>query len=208
MTRGRRLDHDRRHQFAELRQQGLTLAEIGRRLGVSRQCVHVTVRSMMRPRVLKAVPCSHGGRDVVSAGLPPRDHGHALYLVCVRQLPETPFGQRLPAHRLAAGMTRGRSGSPGPDRSLPRQRLGAPRLQAAADHAGAAGSSPRNGFPTARTAGRGRHPGRTGIREGGSDGRTGWSGNRHSARRPRTRKESYQPQVSRNNLRTRGECRR
>jgi transcriptional regulator with XRE-family HTH domain len=106
MVRGRKPNEERRRQIAELRQQGLTLAEIGGRLGVSRQCIHIALRSIAKPRVLPAVHCRSCGRDIVSAGLLPEDDGKVLCLACVRQCPETHFGLRLQAYRLAAGLTR------------------------------------------------------------------------------------------------------
>jgi hypothetical protein len=43
---GRKPNQDRRRQMAALRAQGITLEEIGRRLGVTRQAVFYTLRCM------------------------------------------------------------------------------------------------------------------------------------------------------------------
>jgi lambda repressor-like predicted transcriptional regulator len=41
---------DRWRRMAELRRQGLTLSEIGRRFGVSKQAVHYALTVLRRPR--------------------------------------------------------------------------------------------------------------------------------------------------------------
>lgn len=105
MVSGRRPDPWRRQEMARLRARGLTLAEIGRRLGVTRQCVHLTLRALARPRA-RSVPCSGCGREIVSGGALPSDAGSALCLPCLARRPGAPFAQRLKACRLAAGLTK------------------------------------------------------------------------------------------------------
>jgi hypothetical protein len=46
--RGRPVSHDRRKLAAELRRQGLTLAEIGRRLGITKQGAQYLLRAPER----------------------------------------------------------------------------------------------------------------------------------------------------------------
>jgi transcriptional regulator with XRE-family HTH domain len=105
MASGRKPDAKRRAEIARLRAKGLSLAEIGRRLGVSRQSVQVTLRAMARPAV-RTVACSACGAAVVSEGALPSDAKAALCLRCLGRRPGTPFGQRLKACRLAAGLTK------------------------------------------------------------------------------------------------------
>jgi transcriptional regulator with XRE-family HTH domain len=105
MVSGKKPNLVRRKKIAQMRAKGLSLAEIGRRLGVSRQAVQITVRAMERP-VVRAVACAGCGAAVVSAGALRSDRGAALCLPCLRRKPSAPFGQRLKACRLAAGLTK------------------------------------------------------------------------------------------------------
>jgi DNA-binding CsgD family transcriptional regulator len=91
--------------MARLRARGLSLAEIGRRLGVSRQCVQYTLHSMGRRRSY-SVPCAGCGGAIVSDGALPSDAGAALCMPCLARQPEVSFAERLKALRLAAGMTK------------------------------------------------------------------------------------------------------
>jgi transcriptional regulator with XRE-family HTH domain len=91
--------------MARLRARGLTLAEIGRRLGVTRQCVQLALAALAHPRV-HSVPCAGCGRDIVSAGALPSDAGSAVCLRCLANRPGAPFAQRLKSCRLAAGLTK------------------------------------------------------------------------------------------------------
>jgi transcriptional regulator with XRE-family HTH domain len=105
MASGRRPDPRRRGEIAQLRQQGLSQAEIGRRLGVSRQSVQLTLRAMARPAA-RSVPCAGCGSPIMSAGVLRSDAGSALCLSCLALRPAAPFGQRLKSCRLAAGLTK------------------------------------------------------------------------------------------------------
>ncbi len=105
MASGRKPDKHRRQQIARLRAEGLSLAQIGRRLGVSRQCVQMTLRAMARPTA-RVVACADCGVVVVSAGALPSDAGAALCLPCLARRPRSTFAQRLKACRLAAGLTK------------------------------------------------------------------------------------------------------
>jgi len=104
MVHGRKPNWERRQRILKLRERGLSLPEIGRRLGVTFQCVDRTLRKMADewPR---SVPCAGCGEDIVSAGAVASDHGLALCLSCLAKRPNVPFGQRLRAVRLA-GLTR------------------------------------------------------------------------------------------------------
>jgi transcriptional regulator with XRE-family HTH domain len=101
---GRRLDAARRQELAALRAQGLSYAEIGRRLGVSRQGVWELLRDCGPEVKALVVPCRACGRDVgtVRPGANPRRD--ALCLACLAR-PGVTLGQRLVTYRLVAGLT-------------------------------------------------------------------------------------------------------
>jgi transcriptional regulator with XRE-family HTH domain len=103
MVQGRRPNPEQRRRLAELRARGLSYAEIGRRLGVSKQAVHLALRKLGRPP--PSVPCARCGTPIVSAGALAGDRGTALCLACLERTPGAPFGRRLQALRLAAGLT-------------------------------------------------------------------------------------------------------
>ena len=108
MVQGRKPDAKRRRRIQQLRARGLSLPAIGRRLGVTFQCIQRTIRRMAedgqrRPR---SVPCCACGDRIISQGVCQSDRGQALCLACLAELPDAPFGQRLRACRLAAGLSR------------------------------------------------------------------------------------------------------
>jgi transcriptional regulator with XRE-family HTH domain len=92
--------------MAALRAQGLSYAQVGRRLGISKQAVHDAVRRLEAPPPPRCVPCARCGRVIVSPGALPSDRGSALCLPCLAQTPGAPFAQRVRSLRLAAGLTR------------------------------------------------------------------------------------------------------
>ena len=105
MVQGRKPDFKRRQQVAALRARGLSLLAIARAIGVSRQCVQQVLRRMSQPPPVPSVACCGCGRTIISAGVLRSDEGKALCLPCLRKRPHVPFGQRLKALRLAAGLT-------------------------------------------------------------------------------------------------------
>jgi transcriptional regulator with XRE-family HTH domain len=107
MVQGRKPNLKRRERIWRLRAAGLTLSQIGKRLGVSRQAVHNMLQGIERSRTRsRSVPCAACGQAIVSAGALPSDAATALCLDCLGKRPEAPFGQRLKAYRLAAGLTK------------------------------------------------------------------------------------------------------
>jgi transcriptional regulator with XRE-family HTH domain len=101
MAGGRKPNLTRRRLAARLRAQGLTLAEVGRRLGLTPQAA----ASLLRPlRPTPAVACFLCGKAIVSAGALPSDAGQALCLACLEICPGATHGERLRAFRLAAGL--------------------------------------------------------------------------------------------------------
>jgi transcriptional regulator with XRE-family HTH domain len=101
---GRRPDLRRRRQIAEWRAQGLSYGQIGRRLGISRQCVGENLRAAVRPPA-PAVPCRRCGAVIIPAGAEVRGEGSLLCAACAWRKPGVRFGDVLKAHRLAAGLT-------------------------------------------------------------------------------------------------------
>jgi transcriptional regulator with XRE-family HTH domain len=102
----RRMNVDKRRQAAELRAQGLTLREIGERLGVLPSAVSRWLRTSAsgNPAPLP-VRCCRCRSEIPEAPATSRIDPAALCLRCLTLHPETPFGQRLKAFRLAAGLT-------------------------------------------------------------------------------------------------------
>ncbi len=105
MVSGRKPNLGLRAEVARLRATGLSLAEIGRRVGVTKQCVHWVLRTMGHKRSY-SVPCAACRVVIPSAGALPTDAGAALCLRCLAQRPQAAFAQRLKAFRLAAGLTK------------------------------------------------------------------------------------------------------
>ena len=101
MASGRKPNQERRRQAARLRARGLSLAEVGRRLGVCKQGAAALLHPLRRPPV---VACARCGAAIISAGALPRDAGTALCLPCLARHPDAGLGQRLKAFRLAAGL--------------------------------------------------------------------------------------------------------
>jgi transcriptional regulator with XRE-family HTH domain len=87
---------------AELRARGLTLPEIGRRLGLSRQLVHYYLRLAGEPP--GRVACCRACRKAIATGF--RSLTDAVPAYCLDCLPaDAPFGVRLKACRLARGLS-------------------------------------------------------------------------------------------------------
>jgi transcriptional regulator with XRE-family HTH domain len=105
MVSGRHPDLERRRLVIEWRAQGLTLKEIGRRLGITRQAVHTFLKGVGKVRGRAAV-CCVCREPLERAGVLPRDVGTTLCLVCLARQPKATFGQRLKAFRLTVGLTR------------------------------------------------------------------------------------------------------
>jgi len=84
-----------------LRARGLSLAEVGRRLGVSRQCVHAALKRANAKRIR----CKACARELNSAGALPRDDQAVYCLGCLAARPDSTIAERLLAYRLAAGLS-------------------------------------------------------------------------------------------------------
>jgi transcriptional regulator with XRE-family HTH domain len=106
MPAGRPPDLKRRRLIATMRAHGLSASAIGRALGVTYQAIQCTLRSIDNPKPPRTAACEGCGRAIAFEGLLPRDQEGALCLPCLAERPKVPFGQRLKAFRLAAGMTK------------------------------------------------------------------------------------------------------
>jgi hypothetical protein len=103
MPSGRKPNTERRKQVFALRAQGLSLRAIGKRLGVSHECV----RDCLWPKYQKQcfrVRCRLCDSDINPAGALPRDDRAVLCLHCLAKQPHVSFGEHLLAYRLAAGL--------------------------------------------------------------------------------------------------------
>jgi hypothetical protein len=105
---GRWPDPERCRLVAELRDQGLAPAEIGRRLGISRQAVHYCLKRSL-PSAQPGVTCRGCKGVAVPAGARVRERGEGLCPACLRRR-GAPFPRLLRACRLAAGMNRAELG--------------------------------------------------------------------------------------------------
>jgi hypothetical protein len=101
---GRWPDPERCRLVAELRDQGLGPAEIGRRLGISRQAVHYCLKRSL-PSAQPGVTCRGCKGVAVPAGARVRERGEGLCPACLRRRGAA-FGRVLRACRLAAGMNK------------------------------------------------------------------------------------------------------
>jgi transcriptional regulator with XRE-family HTH domain len=103
---GRPADQARRGEALRLRAEGLTPAEIGRRLGVSRQRVEHVLRVAARERE-RSLACRACGGVAAPAGAAPADAEGVLCLACLGRWRGAPFAERLRSCRAAAGLRRG-----------------------------------------------------------------------------------------------------
>jgi transcriptional regulator with XRE-family HTH domain len=105
MPRGIDVTEKRRHKMGRLRAQGLTFQQIAAQLGVSHQYVQQVLK---RGGTGWLVPiCCHRCKAVITRMRTAYDRNiAACCLKCLSEQPESPFGERLRAYRLAAGMTR------------------------------------------------------------------------------------------------------
>jgi DNA-binding XRE family transcriptional regulator len=103
---GRRRDPECVALAGQLRAKGMTMAAIGKRLGLTKQAVHVLLTQHGQAQVPPSpVPCVRCGAVVTSGYFTLKQNRNVLCLACVERDPETQFGVRLKAFRLAAGMT-------------------------------------------------------------------------------------------------------
>jgi DNA-binding XRE family transcriptional regulator len=99
---GQPRDAGRFRYMVAMRAAGCTLAEIGRRLGVSRQAVHDQLNYWSARRSARCRVCA---REFASAVASQRYDRRAYCLDCLAHHPEATFAERLLALRLSAGLT-------------------------------------------------------------------------------------------------------
>jgi transcriptional regulator with XRE-family HTH domain len=101
---GRRGNQVRRREAERLRGQGLTLVEIGRRLGISRQgawhILHYT------PRHRANVRCGRCRRAIAGSQAAGEPAGPVCCTGCLRKMPGATFAARLRSLRVARGLSR------------------------------------------------------------------------------------------------------
>ena len=105
MPSGRKPNVQRRRHVLRLRAQGLSLSEIAKRFNITKQAVWSLINHRPSLTATRSVPCSVCAKPILSPGALPRDRAAALCLDCLHQRPLTPFGQRLKALRLSAGLS-------------------------------------------------------------------------------------------------------
>jgi DNA-binding CsgD family transcriptional regulator len=88
-----------------LRAQGLSLAEIGARMGCTKQAVYQLLQKMKVIRAPEYITCRKCGASICPTRRGMWTVRHALCLSCLDGNPKAGFGQRLLAFRLARGMT-------------------------------------------------------------------------------------------------------
>jgi transcriptional regulator with XRE-family HTH domain len=105
MVQGRKPDYARRAKMILLRAEGHTFAEIGRRLGVTRQSVQLTLKAAGKAALTPPIQCRQCARRIGERpyrGLAPQ---RVLCLRCVAAGHAEHFGDRLRAFRVAAGLS-------------------------------------------------------------------------------------------------------
>jgi transcriptional regulator with XRE-family HTH domain len=105
---GRRVDAARRQPAERLRARGLSFAEIGRRLGISREGARYLLGVARRraPRVRPDLRCAACRRAIPGSGATGRTAGAVYCLDCLGETPEATFARRLRSLRVAHGLTR------------------------------------------------------------------------------------------------------
>ena len=98
---------ENRREMALLRAKGMTLVEISRRFGVSAQRVQRVLKKVQVKPAPIPFTCMECNSTIDSPALLRCDVGETLCLQCLARCPDAPFGQRLRALRVGAGLTRG-----------------------------------------------------------------------------------------------------
>ena len=100
---GRLPDETRRREVMRLHAEGMTFADIGLRLGVTRQRVEQIFRAIERERS-RCLGCRECGGPASPPGIAPPDSVDVLCLDCLARCPDAPFAERLRSCRAAAGL--------------------------------------------------------------------------------------------------------
>jgi transcriptional regulator with XRE-family HTH domain len=93
--------------LAELRDQGLTVAEIASQLGVSSYRIRQALKNPTHRNGADPVRCTDCATELAPSGATASETRSALCIPCLGKRPVTTFAQRLLACRLAAGLSRG-----------------------------------------------------------------------------------------------------
>jgi transcriptional regulator with XRE-family HTH domain len=103
MVSGRRPDTERLRQIAALRAEGLTLKEIGRRYGISKQAVQSALEGARRLGT-RAARCS-ACRGLIVSPVASGVYRDLLCFACLERHPDTPFARLLKSLRIIVGWT-------------------------------------------------------------------------------------------------------
>jgi DNA-binding XRE family transcriptional regulator len=96
----------RREGAVRLRAKGLSMAEIGERIGYTRQATWELLSNYGQGRTPPGtINCCHCGQAITTGHDQLRNNGEVPCHECLARQPEGPFGLRLKAFRLAAGLT-------------------------------------------------------------------------------------------------------
>jgi transcriptional regulator with XRE-family HTH domain len=102
---GRRPDHKRRQEAAELRAEGLTYTEIAERLGATKHDVYALLKKSGMWQPPPGICCRVCSKQIRPAGRGINYRIRPLCLACLAKHPDASFGERLKAFRMAAGLT-------------------------------------------------------------------------------------------------------
>jgi transcriptional regulator with XRE-family HTH domain len=106
LPRVKPVNEQRLHKMLRLRAKGLTFREIAEQLGVSHQLVQHVLKLSGNSRLVP-ICCRECKAAIAQMRTAYDKNIPAWCLECLAKHPEAAFGQRLKAHRLASGMTRG-----------------------------------------------------------------------------------------------------
>lgn len=97
-------DHDKRRALKELREQGLSFAEIGKRVGTTKQAVQRTLADT-KVTVKLGLHCRQCDYLIYVGERILWTRQTALCLACLGKMPEASFADRLKALRVARGLS-------------------------------------------------------------------------------------------------------
>jgi transcriptional regulator with XRE-family HTH domain len=100
---GTKPDQGKRGRARELRDRGLSLGQIAEALGITRQGAHYLLAGRVPRRNRRPLHCPRCGRQFQAVGLP-GEEGPCVQ--CLKGPGPVTVGDRVRAHRLAAGLTR------------------------------------------------------------------------------------------------------
>jgi hypothetical protein len=101
--RGTKPDEAKRERARDLRGRGLSLGQIAKALGITRQGAHYLLAGRVPRQSRRPLHCPRCGRQFKAVGLPGEE---GPCVECLKGPGLVTVGDRVRAHRLAAGLTR------------------------------------------------------------------------------------------------------